>query len=261
MRRRRLVRAGARIGVRVDGGRVFFRAYGKGPPLVIVHGLLGSPRWWSRVLPGFASRFTVLLIEQIPYAGGLESASANLDRLLSYLEISGARLIGHSMGGYIAADLAAEHPSRVDRLVLVNSVGIPFEWGYRRHAVNLARALPQTSLRTLPMSALDTIRAGPLSLFLGARQAVAADLRPKLPRITCPTLIVWGARDPLVPVAAGQRLAESMPLAMFAALDEAGHVPMWERPEAFSSLVSGFLSAPRTALALREPAAAEATPG
>ena len=253
MRRRRLVRAGERLAVRVDGGRIFFRAYGKGPPLVIVHGLLGSSRWWSRNLPALASRFTVLLVEQIAYgSGGLPVASVYLDRWLTYLDIPRARLMGHSMGGYIIADLAAEHPERVERLVLVDSVGIPFEWGYRRHAVNLARSLPQTSLRTLPLGALDALRAGPLKVLLGAREAVGADLRPKLARITAPTLVVWGARDPLVPMAAGQRLAESMPLAMFASLDGAGHVPMWERAEAFNSLVLGFLSAPASAMGLRE---------
>ena len=261
MRRRRLVRAGERLRVRIDGSHIYFRAYGKGPPLVIVHGLLGSPRWWSRNVAALSARFTVLLVEQIGFAsGGLATASVQLDRWMGYLGIPRASLMGHSMGGFIVADLAADHPERVDRLVLVDSIGIPFEWGYRRHAVNLARALPQTSLRTLPLSAIDAIRAGPLSLLLGAREVVAADLRPKLARISAPTLVVWGARDPLIPVTAGQRLAESMPLAMFAALDGAGHVPMWERADAFNSLVLGFLSSPPSAMNLREIALPPPTP-
>ncbi len=256
MRPRRLVRAGEQLVSRIDDTRIWFRAYGGGPPLVIVHGLLGSARWWSRVMPTLASRFTVLLVDRIssPRPGGLATASAQLERWMAYLEVPRASVMGHSMGGFIVAELAADHPDRVDRLVLVDSVGIPFEWGYGRHAVNLARALPQTSLRTLPLSALDTLRVGPLSLLLGTREVVAADLRPKLPRITAPTLVVWGARDPLVPVTAGQRLAETMPLAIFAALDGAGHVPMWERPDAFTSLVLGFLTAPGSVMGVREAA-------
>jgi len=235
-----------------DGTPLAVFRSGSGPPLVIVHGLLGSERWWRRNLPALTERFTVFLIDRIRYrSGGLTMASVYLDRWLTQMDIQRASFIGHSMGGYLAADLAAEHPERVHRLVLVNSVGIPFEWGYRRHAVNLARAIPQTSLRTLPLSAIDTLRAGPLSLLLGARQVVSADLRPKLERITVPTLVVWGARDPLIPVAAGQRLAEAMPLALFAALDGAGHVPMWERPAAFNSLVLSFLATPASAMAMR----------
>ena len=245
MRRRRRVRAGEQLSARIGGAQIVFRAYGKGPPLVVVHGLVGSPRWWSRNIEVLSARFTVFLVEQIRFpAGGLATASVHLDQWLAYLGISRASFIGHSMGGFIVADLAAERPQRVDRLVLVNSVGIPFEWGYRRHAVNLARALPQTSLRTLPLSAIDVLRGGPLRLLLGAREVVRADLRPKLARITAPTLVVWGSQDPLIPMALGQRLAEAMPVAMFAALDGAGHVPMWESPDAFNSLVLGFLSGP-----------------
>lgn len=255
MRRRRRVRAGERLRVRIDGAHVYFRVYGKGPPLIVVHGLLGSPRWWSRNMAALSERFTVFLIEQIHApTGGLTNASVHLDGLLAYLDIPRASFIGHSMGGYIVADFAAERPERVDRLILVNSVGIPFEWGYRRHAVNLARALPQTSLRTLPVSAIDALRAGPLRLLLGAREVIGADLRPKLGRITAPTLVVWGTRDPLIPMALGQRLAEAMPVAMFAALDRAGHVPMWERPDAFNSLVISFLTGPGTLMGTRDAA-------
>ena len=248
----RAIQPGKRQRVQVDGARVSYRVYGGGPPLVIVHGLLGSRRWWSRNLPALSNRFTVFLIDRIGYrTGGLDLAAVYLEKWMGLVGIGRASLIGHSLGGYICADLASAHPERVDRLVLVDSVGIPFEWGYRRHAVNLARALPQLSLRTLPLSALDTLRAGPLSLLLGTRQVMAADLTPKLERIRTPTLVVWGANDPLVPVAAGQRLAEAMPLAMFASLDGAGHVPMWERADAFNSLVIGFLSAPQSAVAFR----------
>ncbi len=255
MRPPRLVRAGEQLSSRIDGARVWFRAYGAGPPLVIVHGLLGSARWWTRVMPALAARFTVLLVDRISFQPrGLSMASVHLDRWMEYLGIEQASVIGHSMGGFIVGELAADRPERVDRLVLVDSIGIPFEWGYGRHAVNLARALPQTSLRTLPLSALDTLRAGPLSLLLGTREVVTADLRPKLPQITAPTLVVWGARDPLIPVTAGRRLAESMPLAIFAALDGAGHAPMWERPAAFNSLVVGFLMAPRSLMGVREAA-------
>ena len=253
MRRRRLVRAGERLSVRIDGTRVAFRAYGNGPPLVIVHGLLGSPRWWSRNIAALSQRFKVLLVEQIGFPSGeLAVASRYLHRWMDYLDIPRARLMGHSMGGFIAADLAAEHPQRVERLVLVNAVGIPFEWGYTRHAVNLARSLPQTSLRTLPLAAIDSMRAGPFRLLLGAREVVTADLRPKLPHISAPTLVVWGTNDPLIPMVAGQRLAEAMPLAMFAALDRAGHVPMWERADAFNSLVLGFLGGPRSLMGSRD---------
>ncbi len=109
MRRRRLVRAGERVRVRVDGAAVTFRAYGAGSPLVVVHGLLGSSRWWSRNVAVLASRFKVLLVEQIAYrSGGLPLASAYLDRWMTYLDIGPASLMGHSMGGYIVARFAAE---------------------------------------------------------------------------------------------------------------------------------------------------------
>jgi pimeloyl-ACP methyl ester carboxylesterase len=146
------------------------------------------------------------------------------------------------MGGYIAADLAAEHPERVERLILVNSAALPFEWGYTRHLVNSIRGLRYFSPAFLPIAVRDSFRAGPLTLLGGIRQILAADLTDKLARIEAPTLVLWGAGDPMIPIEIGERISRAVKRGTFARVEGAAHNPMWERPEAFNRAVVEFLS-------------------
>lgn len=239
--------------LQVDEAFISYEVAGEGRPLVLVHGLGASGRWWARNVRELRRHFTVYVIDLIGFgwSGGqsfaLEKASSYLAKWMDALRIPRASFVGHSMGGYIVADLASDHPERVDRVVLVDSAGLPFARGYRRHVLNLLRALRYVSPRFVPVSLFDTLRAGPHTIWRGVRQVLASDLTEKLERVQAPTLVVWGAGDTLIPVETGERLSGHLRNGRFVRMERTGHNPMWERPEAFNRLVLEFLAVPAVA--------------
>jgi pimeloyl-ACP methyl ester carboxylesterase len=178
-----------------------------------------------------------------PFA--LEAAARQIAAFMDALGIAEALVVGHSMGGLIAAELAADRPDLVDRLVLVDAAGLPFRASFLTHVVNVLRATLESSPTFLAMAVVDTLRAGPFTLARATRSILASDLSEKLARIAAPTLVLWGADDPLIPAATGRQLASALPDGRFELVEGAGHSPMWERPERFSALVRQFVHARR----------------
>lgn len=228
--------------------RIAYRRVGEGPPVVLIHGLCGSTRWWAKTSPALARSFEILMVDLIGFGESrrqrpflLHAAAGQLLRWFDHLGVERASLVGHSMGGIIAADLAADHPERVERLVLADAPVIPFGHGRLRHAVGLLRSVRATPIRFYPVLTADAMRAGPITLWSAANQLLTADLRPKLDRIQTPTLLVWGERDMLVPPVYGQQLATQMPHAEFVTIPGGGHNPMWDRPAAFNQALLAFL--------------------
>ena len=201
-----------------------------------MHGLAGSSRWWRDV----EARLGGLDLDAVDLPGrGLDE----LERWLADRLEPRAALVGHSLGGLLAARVAARRPDLVDRLVLIAPAGLP---GRRAvgHAFPLAHALARVRPRFAPMLLRDALRAGPLGLWAGARAAVTTDVRDELEHIRAPTLLVWGEHDRLVPASNAAAWAEALPDARVELIPRAGHVPMLERPEEVSRLLREFLKAP-----------------
>ena len=235
--------------VEVAGMRVRWRSAGEGPPLVLVHGLAGSWRWWRPVLPALAVEHTVHLLD-LPGFGRIPQVRAfDLDRALDWLAawaraaaLGPADLVGHSLSALLCARLAARHPETVRRLVLVAPAGIPGRTA-ARSALPLALELLRSRPRLLALLARDAIRSGPLTIGTAALAIVTADLRADLGRIEAPTLLLMGGRDVLIPAAHGEEVARSLGDARVVVLDAAGHVPMVDAPHAFSRELLAFLRA------------------
>src|SRR4051812_48954967 len=108
---------------RVRGTRVRWRAAGAGPPLVLVHGLSGSSRWWDPVLPGLAERYECHVLD-VPRFGASFRPDEAAEWVAAWADaaaLDGIRLVGHSLGGAAAARLAALRPELVEALVLVSA--------------------------------------------------------------------------------------------------------------------------------------------
>lgn len=235
--------------VRVAGRRVGYKVAGDGHPVVLIHGLSGSTRWWRHTLPALARHHRVYLVE-LPGHGRLIRGSPSLPLvdaaawLLAWMdaaEVQRPHLIGHSMGGYIALRLAASSPAAVDRLVLVDSAGVPVVRSLIQYALPLARAGRYMAPSFLPVLAYDAFRAGPLTLLRSALDLLRQDVREDLRRITAPTLLIWGERDALVPVSVAEMMRREIPESRLVVLAGAGHVPMFERPQDFNRAVLAFL--------------------
>jgi pimeloyl-ACP methyl ester carboxylesterase len=250
----------------VDGRRYCVADLGKGPPIVLLHGLGGSLYDWRHLLRPLSADHRVVAIDLLG-AGESEipekedfSIAAQARRVKGVLDVLGVprtTLVGNSYGGGIALRLAQDWPERVDKLVLINSVcyaeDVPTYVGLAKApcAECVAEVLPlgkmtrwvlRGSYRTvekLSDEELDTyiqeLRAP------GRRSAIIRTVRDVVPpdttefearlkSIRARALLIWGTADETVPVRLGRRLVRDLPDAQLIELD-AGHVPNQECPD------------------------------
>jgi pimeloyl-ACP methyl ester carboxylesterase len=236
---------------RIGEFRIQSEHMGSGAPVVLLHGLSGSCRWWRFTAPALARRYAVHMPELVGF-GGSRSAGRQpdvtelADVMAEWLRVTGLTdfaLVGHSMGGQIALHIATQH-CMPERLVLVNASGLPREWSLRDAARFVARALPPRSWGAptfVPTIAADALRAGPRALLLAAHHLLSDDVTPLLPLVTCPTLLIWGELDPLVPLEYGRAMFERIAGARFVVLSDAAHNPMADRPAEFNRVLLEFL--------------------
>jgi pimeloyl-ACP methyl ester carboxylesterase len=221
---------------------------GTGPPLVLLHGLAGSARWWSRNVPALSRAFRVITIDLPGFGSSPRGHRLELDGIgdqlagtMDGLGIQRASLIGHSMGGLIAAGLAADHPERVERLILVDAAFLSLGAGVRPVTGSIP-TLWRTAPSLLPVLLADGLRSGPRSLTHASVQLLRADWRTKLPQIQAPTLVIWGEHDRICPLAIGRAIEAAIAGARLVVVAGAAHNPMWERPDVFDREVMDFLS-------------------
>jgi pimeloyl-ACP methyl ester carboxylesterase len=220
-------------------------------------------------LPGFGA--SEMPREKITISGYGRFVAALLDEL----GVSAAAVVGNSMGGFIGIELAIRFPERVERLVLVSAAGLSIEYLRNERALAVLGALGNRlaaysgwlasrsdalARRPVARRAIFGIVAhrpdrlpGPLVAeqvrgsgkpgFLPALDALTDyPIRDRLGEIACPTLIVWGAEDKLVPARDADEFARLIPNSRKVVWPQTGHVAMLERPEAFNALVQAFLA-------------------
>jgi pimeloyl-ACP methyl ester carboxylesterase len=236
---------------------------GTGPPLLYLHGA-GTYGWMPvhdllarhrRVLlpvhPGFGASEGLDAIETME-----DLAFHTLD-VLDTLALERTDVVGLSLGGWLAAELALRHPGRVGRLVLIDAVGVrlpgvpmadPFMASPpKARQLHFADPTSEVALRILP----DAPPPDRLETVLRGREAAARllwnpaqayrRLTSRLWRIRTPTLVVWGADDRLIPPAYGEAWARGIPGARLVTIDRCGHLPPLERPERCAEVVLDFL--------------------
>ena len=243
---------------RVRGFRIrSLHAGTQGPPLVLLHGLAGSHRWWRYVIPQLARRRCVVVPELVGFGGSrpaprqpdMAEMAEIMDEWMGAQGLSGVDLVGHSMGGEIAIHLAARKPERVRRLVLVAAAGVPREISASaaaRLATELARLRAWGRRTFVATIAADSLRAGPFTLYRTLRHLLADDVRPLLPLVVQPTLVVWGEHDPVTPLRDAHVLRNSLPRARLFVVAGASHNVMADRPDEFVRIVGDFLDEPDT---------------
>jgi pimeloyl-ACP methyl ester carboxylesterase len=261
----------------VDGVRVRYVRAGAGPAVVLLHGFASSIVTWRDVMPALARTRDVVALD-FPGFGGSEvrqglppsAYPALVLGLMDRLGLPRASLVGNSLGGGVAVVVAARHPERVDRLVLIDSVGYNLAsadrpWllrvAGRRPVAQLVEALPLR--RPMVTLALRQIFQDD-SLVTAERidEYVAPLLRPGavaaaqtllasgdhlgLPglvaRVRVPTLVVWGREDTWVPVEQADRFLADIPGSRKAVIEACGHMPQEERPAEVLGFLEDFLS-------------------
>jgi pyruvate dehydrogenase E2 component (dihydrolipoamide acetyltransferase) len=212
----------------------------KATPLVCVHGLAGSSRWWAAVAGDLEAAGPVALLD-LPRAlppGDLPGWVARaIDELGGPVD-----LVGHSLGGLVALRVAAARPDVVRKLILIAPPGIQS----RRSAIAYGPPVVATMLRTRPRflvrAATDAARAGPRNLLRGGAHVAATDARSEAARVHTPTLLVWGMHDRMTPSTIGREWLQALPDARLHVIEDAGHIPMVEAPSELVAAISAFRS-------------------
>lgn len=242
-----------RTTTRLDGFRLHAMHTGIGEPVLLLHGLCGSHRWWRYTVPALRKRHRVHLPEMVGFGGsrgaarqpGIAEMAGLMVRWLDAMRVDQTDFIGHSMGGQVGIHLAARWPDRVRRLVLVSAAGVPRPLTPVKLAELGSELLwPPAWGRPsfLTTIATDAARAGPRTLVRAVRSILADDVRPLLPRVHVPVLLVWGAHDPLTPMRDGEVMRDLLPEARLLIIEDAAHNPMADRPERFNAQVLSFLA-------------------
>lgn len=226
--------------LRLDGRSVEYRVLGAGPNLVLVHGLSGSWRWWSPLLERLSHAYRLHLVE-LPRLGRIRAGeiAAWLGRFLDAVELRRVDVVGHSLGGLVATELAVHQPDRIRRLVLVAPAGVPCGRGILGRSLPLIEELYGVRVQ-LPTIVADAFRTGPVSLLHGIVYVWERDVRAELGDVRAPTLLVWGDRDKLVPTGVAEEWQRLLPRSQLVRLP-CGHVPMWEAPEELARSLLAFL--------------------
>jgi pimeloyl-ACP methyl ester carboxylesterase len=217
-----------------------------GAPIILVHGLGASSTWWFPVVPELSAAHFRLLAPDLPGFGRSPGPALNVQHtaraiisLADHLGLGEFFICGHSMGGAVAAEIAANHPGRIRRLILVDSAGIPGT-GPRRVIGRLLQPwswCPGWFYRTLIG---DVIRAGPTSMMRGMRELRHYDIRPTLRRVRAETLIIWGEKDSLTPADHGQQMAAQLPRGRLEFVPGVRHLPMISDPTTTGHLIASF---------------------
>ena len=251
--------------VRVGGIDVHTWVGGEGPPLLVLHGA-GGNRGWSRWLRAVAERFTVWAPTHPGFGkSGDAEWMEGIDDLarfhLWFIEAAGLgrpHLVGHSIGGWTAAEMVAMSPQSIARLILVAPVGLKPEEGeildvfYHSPAqllgltVHDPKSVPEWDelfgRSPTPAEAEVAERNREMTARLTWKPYMHNPrLAHFLPRVTNPTLIIWGRQDRIVPVGCGEQYRQLIPKARLTVLEDCGHLPPLEQPDRFARLVTEFL--------------------
>lgn len=235
--------------VRLAGRPLRYREAGDGPTVVLVHGLGVSSDYWYRNAPALAAAGYRVLGPDLPGFGrspgprGGLSAAAQADALAGWSDAIGLSapgvFIGHSVSCQSVLELAAREPARVAGLVLAAPTN--GSTPAARQIAGLALDALREPVRLYPTLLSAYLRAGPIRYWNTWRHSRRHDARPLLPTVACPTLIVVGTRDPVVPRVLVDELANGLPHARVRWLPGAAHAVLFDDAGEFNDAVLGFL--------------------
>jgi pimeloyl-ACP methyl ester carboxylesterase len=264
----------------VNGCRLWYELTGAGPYLVQIGGAISAHEGYTGITEKMAEHFTVLDYDHRGYGlsdrpdqrYSMEVWSDDLAGLLDALGIERLHVHGASMGGFVAARFAADHPERVDKLVISGAIArcdrmarTHFEvWKSLARAYGVdsdelamhlvTHAFSRCHLDSVPFDDLVrdirevTVRNVTTEVFCAACDAmIEADVTELLPRITAPTFVLVGSEDILTPLDTGpsgtgmRAMADLIPNARLHVIEGCGHGNMFEAPDASNAAILDFL--------------------
>ena len=235
------------------------------PPLLLLHGLGDTNRSWSLMLPELAKAHRVYAFDQRGHGAtsapaccyALADLAYDAVAFLDAMKIGRATIAGHSLGSFVAQTIAAHHPQRVNRLILIGSSDTTagqdvMEWLWAQIAtfdggptaafVEVWQANPTPVDAEFLAHVKRETAAVPRDVWKSiARALMIEDQRRFVREIEVPVLILWGEKDAAFPAPSQERLRQLLPNARFKAYPEVGHNTHWEIPALIARDIRAFL--------------------
>jgi len=251
-----------------DGCQLHYEEYGKGAPVLLVHGLGSSTRDWEYQIPELAAHYRVIALdirghgrsdkprERYSIAGFAEDVRA----LIEHLGLDRVHLVGISMGGMIGFQLGVDHPELLKSLCIVNSgpevkakspleyLEIAKRWGLSRlfSLETIAKVLgnllfPKPEQAELRRKIEERWPQNDKRAYLASLDAIIGwGVRERLARITCPTLVITADHD-YTPIAQKEAYVKEMPDARLLVIEDSRHATPLDQPQRFNSSLLAFL--------------------
>lgn len=269
----------------IENQVVHFETFGRGQPVLFLHGWLGSWRYWFPTMEVVSADFRTYSFDFWGFGDSrrkhtpesIQSYSDQVIRFLDALAIDRVRLVGHSMGGMVALKTAINHPERIIRVATVGApiVGDSLSWllkltdrpflagGFaglpwlRRYLFRLF--LGETPDQEVDEVVDDSVKSSAHTLRRAVSSMLRTDLRPELPRLRVPALVIHGGRDDIVSPNQIELFAH-IPSVEVVLMSSSRHFPFLDEAELFNTLLLRFLKqpdpAPMSKITLRERAIA-----
>jgi 3-oxoadipate enol-lactonase len=248
---------------------IHYHVAGSGPSIVLSHALGCSMGMWDQIAPALARSHAVIRFdtrghgesEVVGSSFSLFDLVGDAVRLIDELKLDRVTWIGLSLGGMIGQGLAIEHPDRVEKLVIANSVSrYPEDARVQWHdRARIARSGGMAALADLIMTryfaedfrrsqpdVVQRFREGVLRIdphgYAASCEAIAAlNYYPALHQVRCPTLAIAGGADVAATPGMVKEIAERIADAIFAPISRAGHLSVVEHPDAFLEILKSFM--------------------
>jgi 4,5:9,10-diseco-3-hydroxy-5,9,17-trioxoandrosta-1(10),2-diene-4-oate hydrolase len=251
--------------IKIDGRDVHYYTAGEGEPLVVIHGGAGDARSWWRNIQELAEKYKVYAPD-LPGYGTSQPLDGNfyihefsdfINKFTNFLHLKKFVVIGHSMGGGIALDFVLKFPGRVTKLILVSSLGLGREialWLRFISIPSIVKVVGYVVGKAIEFLGWMLGQSNPFELVLPVspvvvrigtsianRQSQNLVLEKYLKKIKIPTMLIWGGRDPVVPVKTAYRAVKEFPNARLLVFKKSGHNVHREQLKNVTRLINEFL--------------------
>ncbi len=237
---------------------------GSGQVVMLLHGLFGALSNWQAVVDRFSTNYRVVIpmlpIYEMPIKeAGLGGLQKFVEDFVALKKLDNMIIMGNSLGGHVGILYTLSNSEKVNKLILTGSSGL-FEntmggsyprrgsYDYIKERVAYTFYDPAVASKELVDEVFETTKSIPkcMRIVAIAKSAQRNNLALELPKITVPTLLIWGLNDTITPPMVGHEFNRLLPNSILFFIDKCCHAPMMEHPEKFNQLVENFLNLNQT---------------